>query len=275
MKKVSITRGDTAVFSIEVHDPEFNIVVHDAVSVKPEIKPHQFEEGKDYFVECTPAQRTEIIRVAQSCGITVHRTTFTKSDSHPNICFDKDGDLCGGAPREKYPNNNWIPFNEFVARLKGEWVEPKPEPDYSNCIGKFVRCIESMSERFTVNKWYKCVANPMLTSAFIDDIGVQNGWVNNYQHFDFSNPLDYNPDEPKEVRIPFSADRMHEAIRYETEGGDEITRVVVNDVKSDYPVSGYGLSRGAYSWTIHGRYQKGIMNHMNNLFMWVKEGGQS
>lgn len=91
-----------------------------------EIKPLQMD--KQYYVECTPEQREEIIRIADEYGRPVYEPSRKSVDRYPNLVWNM-GQIAGTyATKEDDPNLAWIPIPEFIARLKGEWVE-KPEPD--------------------------------------------------------------------------------------------------------------------------------------------------
>jgi hypothetical protein len=94
---------------------------------EPQIpKPHQFD--KHYHVECTPEQRTEIIKVAQELGRTVCEYSITSGLFSPNLCWSDEHGVIGTMDNQiSYPNYPWLPFSEFLARLKGEWSEPLRE----------------------------------------------------------------------------------------------------------------------------------------------------
>ena len=234
MKTIEISKSGTTAVKIEIHDPELNVVVLDLLDCgvheqdrtvkgeweQPEIKPHQFEERTYYYVECTPEQRAEIIRIAQEYGREIYKDTPNSGDSHPNLDF---WGKVGGtySTPEDYPHRNWIPFDEFVARLKGEWTEVTEAhahiaidaatngeytggTDYSHLIGKWVKYVHNgrieIDNCFTYGKWYKCMNNPNDAKAFIDDEGDPNGyWHLNKNYFDLTNPRDTNPDEPVKV----------------------------------------------------------------------------
>jgi len=84
-----------------------------------------------------------------------------------------------------------------------------------------------------------------------------------------SNPSDTNPDEPREVKVPFDASRMAEAVRFETRDGREVKCVVANDVEAEYPVTGY--LNGWLTWTNDGRFSIVGIQRPLDLFMVVKE----
>jgi hypothetical protein len=119
--KHEIKKDGELVATIETHGQAV-VVVHEP---QKEIKPVQFADDRDTFVECTPEQREEIIRVARECGRKVFYD-IQREDLWPNLywwCSD-DSLSCTSATKDKYPDFHWPPFDEFVARLKGEWVEP-------------------------------------------------------------------------------------------------------------------------------------------------------
>lgn len=83
--------------------------------------------------------------------------------------------------------------------------ESQPTPDYSHLAGMWVKCVNTeLEESFNVGKWYKCVGNPSNIKAFLNNNGLEDGFhwgetrVNNFDFFDLTNPLPYNPD----TRIP-------------------------------------------------------------------------
>ena len=306
MKTIEISKSGTTAVKIEIHDPELNVVVLDLLDCgvheqdrtvkgeweQPEIKPHQFEERTYYYVECTPEQRAEIIRIAQEYGREIYKDTPNSGDSHPNLDF---WGKVGGtySTPEDYPHRNWIPFDEFVARLKGEWTEVTEAhahiaidaatngeytggTDYSHLIGKWVKYVHNgrieIDNCFTYGKWYKCMNNPNDAKAFIDDEGDPNGyWHLNKNYFDLTNPRDTNPDKPIEVKIPFDASRMAEAIRFETRDGFEVRSVVVNDIEIIRYITGFpdGFSN-ALTWDKNGRHNQHEESILD-LFMVVKE----
>jgi hypothetical protein len=286
MKTISINRGAEVAMKIELHDPLLQVVVHDEVKVQPQPKPHQFEAGIHTAVECTPAQRAEIIRVAKECD----RKIYHENGMYPCLYWSLNNELHGYWGNSLlWQSAKWISFDEFVSRLKGEWFEPKPEPDYSHLIGKWVKYTHQEYKHDNwFGRWAQIKSCRYLEFDAYEGCNLKNaGWQFKLQPnkffddfeeyhercFDLSNPLDYNPDEPKEVRIPFSADRMHEAIRFETRHGSEVKCVVVNDVDMMFYVTGFpdGFSN-ALTWDKNGRHDQHEESILD-LFMWVKEGG--
>jgi len=127
--KHHIKDGDRLIATIETHG-EAIVVVHE-----PEIKPVQFADEMDTFIECTPEQRAEIIRIAREFGRKLFFHDIDREELRwPNLywrCND-DALTCTSATKDKYPDFHWLPFDEFVARLKGEWVEQTEEPAQMN-----------------------------------------------------------------------------------------------------------------------------------------------
>ena len=295
MKTIEISKGGTTAVKIELHDPELQVVVHEVVKPK-QIKPHQFEEGKRSFVECTPEQRAEVIRIAQEYEREVYKDTPNSGDDYPNLVFR--GDVCGiyATPKDA-PYCNWIPFDEFVARLKGEWVEPQPEQEvvkpkqikphqFEEGKGYCVECTPGQRAEITRiaeeygREIYKDTPNsgddyPNLgfwghvcgTYATPEDDPHWN-WI---PFNEFVARLKGEWVEPKEIRIPFDASRMAEAIRFETRDGREVKCVVVNDIEIIRYITGFpdGFSN-ALTWDKNGRHNQHI-EIILDLFMVVKE----
>lgn len=205
--------GEHLELLIEESEQIANAVVHE-----PEIKPVQFATDRDTYVECTPEQRAEIIRVAREYKVDIAGDTnddISKSAAeYPNLCWDKDYKvLCSSYAKKEYhwihhTQLLWLPFDEFIARLKGEWVEPTEEPktnllypegleavvkdgeipksiwcnyngtkyeyrpqrDYSHLVGKWVMRIGFSNACYTQWKWYKVVSddNPVTGIAILD-----------------------------------------------------------------------------------------------------------
>jgi hypothetical protein len=116
--KHHIKDGDRLIATIETHG-EAIVVVHE-----PEIKPVQFADGKFTFTQSTPEQRKEIIRIAKQYERPIFHTTEGDADEYPYAGWDRSNRcLCAtrATPVDR-PEYLWLPFDEFVARLKGEWV---------------------------------------------------------------------------------------------------------------------------------------------------------
>ena len=116
--KHEIKDGDRLIATIETHGQAV-VVVHE-----PEIKPVQFADGKFTFTQSTPEQRKEIIRIAKQYERPIFHTTEGDADEYPYAGWDRSNRcLCAtrATPVDR-PEYLWLPFDEFVARLKGEWV---------------------------------------------------------------------------------------------------------------------------------------------------------
>jgi hypothetical protein len=205
--KHEIKDGDRLISTIETHGQAV-VVVHE-----PEInKPVQFADDRDTYVECSPEQRAEIIRVAKEYGRDIYDVSEDVKFSYKNLAWntDDDGPYLYETGRTKLEDAGclWLPFDEFVARLKGEWVEPTEEPktnllypegleavvkdgeipksiwcnyngtkyeyrpqrDYSHLIGKWVMRIGFSNACYTQWKWYKVVSddNPVTGISILD-----------------------------------------------------------------------------------------------------------
>jgi hypothetical protein len=123
--KHEIRKDGELIATIETHGDAV-VVVHEP-QPKREIKPVQFATDRETYVECTPEQRVEIIRIAREYGREVYGPTEKGVDSDVYInlfWYYNNNHVCGTcATLQGHRGFNWIPFDEFVARLKGEWVE--------------------------------------------------------------------------------------------------------------------------------------------------------
>lgn len=279
---------------------------------EPEIKPVQFDTERDTYVECTPEQRAEILRVAQEYGRAVFQGTDTDEKWWPNICWDKhEKVICGLRKLDDTKEDNCIPFPEFLARLKGEWnpIEvteahsslvlddlqhrvsgealEMAQPDYSRLIGKWVRyCLNGLEDKPFFGKWAQIKQVEDMGGSieiWINELDVfgdlHHGSFTNDLHgtcFDLSNPRDTNPDEQIETRIPFSIERYDSGdfLRYETRDGREVKCVVLNDVENDFPVTGYLVGeKGPFCFNTNGNSGDGF-ERISDLFMVVIKGGE-
>jgi hypothetical protein len=124
--KHEIKDGDRLIATIETHGQAI-VVVHEP---QKEIKPVQFADDRDTYVECTPEQRAEIIRVADEYGrelYDVSKDVEFYRQTYKNLAWnmDDDGPYLYETNRTKLEDAGclWLPFDEFVSRLKGEWAD--------------------------------------------------------------------------------------------------------------------------------------------------------
>ena len=282
--KHHIKDGDRLIATIETHG-EAIVVVHE-----PEIKPVQFADEMDTFIECTPEQRAEIIRIAREFGRKLFFHDIDREELRwPNLywrCND-DALTCTSATKDKYPDFHWLSFDEFVARLKGEWVEQTEEPaqmNYSHLIGKWVMRIGFSSHCYTQWKWYKVVSdeNPATGIAIID---CDNYPISCYEsfvaQFDLTNPLDYNPDEVERI-IPFDIERWRSGdfVRVQTRDGrlpdkfNEVEQLKEYDCILTPLVGIIKGHTGVSCWGYNGKYGNLSEEHSHDLVLVVKgEGG--
>jgi hypothetical protein len=224
--KHEIKKDGELIATIETHGDAV-VVVHE-----PQIKPVQFSTDRDTYVECTPEQRSEIIRIAREYGRGVYGPTEKgfDSDVYINLFWDYNNNhVCGTrATPEDYQSFNWIPFNEFIARLKGEWVEPNPY--YSHLIGKWVRYVKDRNMKdYNVGSWYPVKGvdsdGDLIISSLPND-SDNTGWSSPEINFDLTNPRDTNPDEEELVNKPVQfADDRDTCVECTPEQRTEITRI--------------------------------------------------
>lgn len=321
MRKIDITRGSEVAMRIELHDAELNVVVHE--EIWPEIKPVQFDTERDTYVECTPEQRAEIIRVAEDYGRRVFRGTHTDGNTWPNICWHKfEQMICGAIDISESKKDNWLPFPEFLARLKGEWQEPieVSEAHSSIVIDDLQNRVSGEALEMANNRdtggfaeYVKAVVDPPPKKQPVEpevrkdihgvrvqvgdkvrgfghltfqdgwkvdlsptvDVTIQDGVMHfgmlSHSSFDRFEIVKRVDTQPVETRIPFSPERMKDAIRYETRDGREVKCVVLNDVESEFPVTGY-IGRQFCAWTELGNYMRSIHDTITDLFMVIKGG---
>jgi len=286
--KHHIKDGDRLIATIETHGDAI-IVVHEP---QKEIKPVQFADDRDTYVECTPEQRAEIIRVAKECGRKIFSDAETYGDKFPNLCWDSSSNdlIATAATREAHPERLWLPFDEFVARLKGEWVEPTEESaqrDYSHLVGKWVKCVsDSLYDLY--GKWFKIsymdgFGDPYLAHCHLltgKMVGVK-GYPFFKSSFDFSNPLDYNPDEVERI-IPFDVERWRSGdfVRVQTRDGrlpdkfNEVEQLKEYDCILTPLVGIIKGHTGVSCWGYNGKYGNLSEEHSHDLVLVVKgEGG--
>jgi len=160
--KHQIKDGDRLIATIETYGSTV-VVIHEP---QPEVKPVQFE--KKTSVECTPEQRKEIIRVAKEYGREIYGDTETCGDRYPNLVWDSRCNhlLATYATPTDDPHRHWIPFDEFVARLKGEFVEPIectiPFDIERFRSGDFVRVETRDGREVTQLTEFHCTATPVV-----------------------------------------------------------------------------------------------------------------
>jgi hypothetical protein len=290
--KHQIKHNGELVATIETHGDAV-VVVHEP---KWEIKPVQFAANRDTHVECTPEQRAEIIRIAREYGRGVYGSTEkgVGSDVYINLFWNYNHNyVCATcATPEDDQSFNWVPFDEFVARLKAEWVEEKREPanpDYSHLIGKWVRYqLEGYEQDSFFSKWGKIESVRFLDHDMIDGsitvkAGLQftlheNPYFNHYKEyhescFDLSDPRDTNPDEEERV-ISFDIERWRRGdfIRVQTRDGIEVMQLTGFECCDSFPLRGvYDGALG--SWKKDGAYGLAERNKSRHDLMLVVKGG--
>jgi hypothetical protein len=95
-------------------------------------------------------------------------------------------------------------------------------PDYSHLIGKWVKTLYDLIRGPQTNEWVK-LKKVYDFWVVLDMDNDQRDYDRTWQkdRFDLSDPRDENPDEPKEVRIPFSIEEM-----IEDAGVENIVRIL-------------------------------------------------
>jgi hypothetical protein len=162
--KHHIKDGDRLIATIETHG-EAIVVVHEP---QKEIKPVQFADDKFTFTQSTPEQRKEIIRIAKRYERPIFHTTEGDADKYPYAGWDRSNRCLCATSRTPvdHPEYLWLPFDEFVARLKGEWVD-----DVERIIpfdverwrkGEFVRVQTRDGREVEQLKEYDCILTPLV-----------------------------------------------------------------------------------------------------------------
>jgi hypothetical protein len=266
--KHHIKDGDRLIATIETHGQAI-VVVHEP---QKEIKPVQFSTDRDTYVECTPEQRAEIIRVADEYGrelYDVSKDVEFYRQTYKNLAWnmDDDGPYLYETNRTKLEDAGclWLPFDEFVARLKGEWVEPTEEPKTNLLypegleavvkdgeIPKSIWCnyngtkyeyrlvepdaqpTKEPAQPDYLGKWVKCLwplHKGEWAKIVVNDI-VQVEFSDfktghfQIKWFDLTDIRDTNPDEVERI-IPFDIERWRsgEFVRVQTRDGREVKQL--------------------------------------------------
>jgi hypothetical protein len=146
-------------------------------------------------------------------------------------------------------------------------------PDYSHLIGKWVMSIES-KWGFRKGKWYKMFDSLVGELGALDENGEVHCFYRPKEWFNLTDPRDTNPDEPKEVRIPFSIERYDSGdfIRYETRDGRVPENVYVRKYRSNmWPVV-VTLPDQLCVLSIGGYYTRAECKSVLDLLMVIKDG---
>jgi hypothetical protein len=261
-----------------------------------EIKPVQFAEGKFTFTQSTSEQRKEIIRIAKQYERPIFHTTEGDADEYPYAGWDRSNRcLCAtrATPVDR-PEYLWLPFDEFVARLKGEWVEPTKEPaqrDYSHLINKWVRyCYKGYEyypffDKWTQVKSVRFLAHDIMEGEEVRISGLQfklhdNGYfssLNEYNEccFDLTDIRDTNPDEVERI-IPFDIERWRkgEFVRVQTRDGREVKQLTeFESVEFGERFSGV-LNSSLQKWYEHGAFLDARIDDRDLMLVVKGEGGK-
>lgn len=285
---------DSPELRVTLHDPELKLVVHEEITSEP--SPYKFKKG----------DRVKNLKFENEINIGA-TGTVDENDKMPFVIWDSLGMVTENAygelrrcqreadlelitepeikPIEFSEAHSSIVLDELQNRVSGEALE-MAQPDYSHLIGKWVRyCLKGLEDKPFFGKWAQIKQVEDMGGSieiWINELDVfgdlHHGSFTNDLHgtcFDLSNPRDTNPDEPVETRIPFDPSRMKDAIRYETRDGREVKSVVLNDVESDRPITGY-LENNPTSWRVYGIYDATLLsvNSESDLFMVVIKGGE-
>ena len=275
MKTIEISKGGTTAVKIELHDPELSVVVHDAVA----------EDVKELPVRrLYKGQRVrnlrEIHHVKKGANGTVDEDSVL-----PWVIWDSPEMLTDAGRRRE--NLRWVQDSCFLEVIEEVKEEVKELPVRMLYKGQRVRNLQEDDSHVkkgatgTVDDDHDLPYVIWDSPEMLTDLGQRED--RRWAHFPcflevieevkqlpyLSNPSDTNPDEPREVKVPFDASRMAEAVRFETRAGQEVKCVVANDVEAEYPVTGY--LNGWLTWTNDGRFSTTGAQRPLDLFMVVQE----
>ena len=292
MKTIEISKGGTTAVKIQLHDQELSVVVHDAVAVDAQ------EQVKELPVRML--YKGQRVRNLEDTSYVKKGATGTVDEDSiaPWVIWDSADMLTYIGQCEDRRLWRASHFLEVIEEVKEEPKEQVKElPVRMLYKGQRVRNLEYTSyvkkgATGTVDEdsevpWVIWDSPDMLTdrgqcedrrwaqaSHFLEVI-EEVSEAHAHIHLDSVTNGEYtggSDDEPVEVKIPFDASRIAEAVRFETRDGGEVKSVVVNDVEAQYRVTGFQHGDHCPSyWDINGsRVGDGYLRNAD-LFMVVKE----